>query len=179
MVGGAEKDTAGRARQEKAEEGSTESAELDELKHNLKVSFSRMKEDIHFNREQVEDLVKANRMLLEQVSSLKDEIKALKERPKGLKTELIRSLARNQKALIKQRILELVNQGRFSIPELKERIVDDRNYCSKASFYRYIEELKSGRKIDFLALEGREVVVAMQTGESTAIPELKKREDFV
>jgi hypothetical protein len=58
--------------------------------------------------------------------------------------------------------------------------VDDRNYCSKASFYRYIEELKSGRKIDFLSVEGREVVVATQnTSSGEAAPELAKREDFV
>ena len=169
-----------------AEEPKEQADELLELKHNLKVSFSRMKEDILSNRQQtgemrgyIEDLVKTNRMLLEQVSSLKEEIKTLKEKPKGLKTELMRSLARNQKALIKQRILELVNQGRFSIPEIKERIVDDRNYCSKASFYRYIEELKGERKIDFLSVEGRVVVVMIKAEEDTAAPLSQKREDFV
>jgi len=195
MVGGMEKDKAERSATEKpsgkdrakkdieksmADKPREGAGELDELKHNLKISFSRMREDIHFNRSQIEDLVRANKMLLEQVGSLKDEIKALKERPKGLKTELMRSLARNQKALIKQRILEIVGQGRFSIPELKERIVDDRNYCSKASFYRYIDELKSNRNIDFLSVEGREIVVAMPAGNNgEAAPELSKREDFV
>jgi len=194
MVGGTEKDKPEKAIADKPKE---EAGELDELKHNLRVSFSRMKEDIQANKqqaegtkayvegmkEQIENLVKTNRLLLEQMGLLKDEIRALKERPKGLKTELMRSLARNQKTLIKQRILEMVGQGRFSIPELKERIVDDRNYCSKASFYRYIEELKSGKRIDFLSVEGREVVVAVGgegrgTSSETA-PELKKREDFV
>lgn len=179
MAGGMEKKGAENALDEgKKADAGQENSELGELKHNLRVSFSRMKDDIHSNKQQIdgmsshiEDLVKANRMLLEQVSSLKDEIKALKERPKGLKTELMRSLARNQKSIIKQRILEMVGQGRFSIPELKERIVDDRNYCSKASFYRYIEELKSAGKIDFMAVEDKEIVV-MGSGQAGA--EVKK-----
>lgn len=186
MVGGEDIDRSRKSRPEKTAEESKDTGELEELKHNLKVSFSRMKEDIQSNRQEtgemrgyIEDLVKTNKILLEQVTSLKDEIKALKERPKGLKTELMRSLARNQKALIKQRILSMVIEGRYSIPELKERIVDDRNYCSKASFYRYIEELKSSRKIDFLSIEGREVVVELKEGESAAAPKQVKREDFV
>ncbi len=146
-----------------------------------------MKDDIRSNSQQIDEmrnnfgeLLKTNRMLLEQIGSLKDEIKALKERPKGLKTELMRSLARNQKGLIKQKILEMAGEARLSIPELKERIVDDRNYCSKASFYRYIDELKAGGKIDFMSLEGREIVVFAQPGKGNAPkPEIQNKEDFV
>jgi predicted RNase H-like nuclease (RuvC/YqgF family) len=131
---------------------------LTELKHNLKVSFSRMKEDIHFNRQQVEDLLKANRMLLEQLGSLKEEIKALKGRPQGLKNELMRGLSRNRKKLIKQRLLGLIEEGKYSIPELKEIVVDEKNYCSKASFYRYIEELKKRGNIAEVEAEGGSVL---------------------
>ncbi len=125
-----------------AEGDGSKTDDISELKHNLKVSFSRMKDDIHFNRQQVEDLLKANQMLMEQVVSLKDEVKALKEKPQGLKNELMRGLSRNRKKIIKQRILSLVEEGRYSIPELKEIVVDEKSYCSKASFYRYVDELK-------------------------------------
>jgi hypothetical protein len=145
---------------------SKDDAGLDELKHNLRVSFSRMKEDIHFNRQQVEDILKANKVLLEQITLLKDEIKELKSRPKGLKTELMRGLARNQKAIIKQRIVGMVAEARYSIPELKERIVDDKNYCSKASFYRYLEEMRSEGMIDCAEINGVMTVIGKPGGAS-------------
>jgi hypothetical protein len=50
-----------------AEGDGSKTDDISELKHNLKVSFSRMKDDIHFNRQQVEDLLKANQLLMEQV----------------------------------------------------------------------------------------------------------------
>lgn len=187
--GGIGKPVKGRPKNEAEEARSSD--ELDELKHNLKVSFSRMKEDILSNRQEtgemrsyIEDLVKTNRLLLEQVSSLKDEIRTLKEKPRGLKTELMRSLSRNKKLIIKQRILDMAMEGRFSTPELKERVVDDRNYCSKASFYRYIDELRAERKIDLIGVEGREVVVSLNKDEGgkekgSFRPELAKKDEFI
>ena len=143
---------------------SNDRAGLDELKHNLRVSFSRMKEDINSNRQQAEELLKANKMLLEQICLLKDEIKGLKNRPKGLKSELMRGLARNQKAIIKQRILSMVAEARYSVPELKESIVDDKNYCSKASFYRYVEELKACGQIDCAEINGTMTLIGRPEG---------------
>jgi Fe2+ or Zn2+ uptake regulation protein len=132
--------------------------QIGELKHNLKVSFSRMKEDIHFNRQQVEDLLKANKMLLEQIESLKEEIKTIRKKPTGLRSELMRGLTRNKRKIIKQRILGLIEQERYSIPELKDIVVDEKNYCSKASFYRYIDELKKLGSIAEVNFNGSSVL---------------------
>ena len=139
--------------------------ELSDLKHNLKVSFSRMREDIHFNREQVEDLLKANRTLLEQVGFLKEEIKELKNKPQGLRNELMRGLSRNKKRIIKQRIIGLIEEGRYSIPELKEIVVDEKSYCSKASFYRYIEELKRQGNVAEVNVNGSSVLKLTKSQE--------------
>jgi hypothetical protein len=158
---------------------SKDDAGLDELKHNLKVSFTRMKEDIHFNRRQVEDLLLANKALLEQIGLLKDEIKALKSRPQGLRNELMRGLARNQKAIIKQRIIGMVAEARYSIPELKERIVDDKSYCSKASFYRYVEEMKSEGLIDCAEINGIMTVIGRPEGtiQKPAAPKIPRSQE--
>ncbi len=59
-----------------------------------------------------------------------------------LQAEVINKFKRNKKRLIKNKILETIKSRILSIPEIKEVIVDQNKYCSKASFYRYIEELK-------------------------------------
>ncbi|MBT7497650.1 hypothetical protein HN662_04930, partial [Candidatus Woesearchaeota archaeon] len=52
-----------------------------------------------------------------------------------------KKLNRNKKGIIKQKILDLLDQG-ISVIEVKDKIVDQQKYCAKASFYRYLEELK-------------------------------------
>jgi hypothetical protein len=152
---------------------------LDELKHNLKVSFSRMKEDIRSSRQQIDDLIKLNKALQEQMAAVQAELKGIKEqRPKGLKTELMRGLARNQKALIKQRMVGLAGEGRYSIPELKDIIVDDKNYCSKASFYRYLDELKADGKLDIANIGDREIIVVGSGVSKSPVGE-EHKENFV
>ena len=56
-------------------------------------------------------------------------------------SRMIKKLERNKKDIIKQRIIEMVTQAPMLLPELKEILVDEKQYCSKASFYRYIEDL--------------------------------------
>jgi len=134
--------------------------ELEDLKYNLKVSFTRMKDDIHYNRDQIKELVELNKGLQEQIKGLKNEIKALQQ-PRGLKRELVRQYRRNKKSLIKQRILALVKEKEYSLPELKDLVVDDKRYCSKATFYRYIGELKKAGLISVAGVEGQERVVPL------------------
>ena len=55
---------------------------------------------------------------------------------------MLTKIKRNKKGIIKARILELVKTERYSIPEIKDIVVDRDNYCSKATFYRYLIELK-------------------------------------
>lgn len=60
-----------------------------------------------------------------------------------LDLEFKRKLKRNKKEIIKQKMLEIISNKKVSVPELKEEIVDYNRYCSKASFYRYYNDLKS------------------------------------
>ncbi len=59
-----------------------------------------------------------------------------------LKSEFMRKFNKSKKTLIKQKIREVIKTKPTSVADLKYYIVDQLNYCSKASFYRYIEEMK-------------------------------------
>lgn len=76
-----------------------------------------------------------------------------------LKDEFVRKFERKRKDLIKQKIIELANNQQLTIPEIKDMIVDKECYCSKATFYRYIEKLQDTKEIDFVELNERKVVV--------------------
>lgn len=79
---------------------------------------------------------------------------AIKYNP--LEAEVINKFKRNKKRLIKNKILETIKANILSIPEIKEIIVDQQRYCSKASFYRYIEEL---RQHDFIHINNNTVKI--------------------
>ena len=60
----------------------------------------------------------------------------------GLKSEVMRKFNKNKKNLVKQKILDIIKTKQIPLADLKFYIVDQLNYCSKASFYRYIDEMK-------------------------------------
>ena len=65
-----------------------------------------------------------------------------KKKKDPLKSEFDRKFRRNKKSIIKQKIIDTVKINSMSLADLKYYIVDQLNFCSKASFYRYIEEMK-------------------------------------
>lgn len=135
--------------------------EIEQLRHNLKVSFSRMKQDIQSNHEKIDHLIKINEQLKEYILRLETKIGNMKQ-PTGLKSELMRSFKRNKKQIIKQRILDLVRERQIPVPELKEMIVDDKQYCSKATFYRYIDELKKEGWLNMITIDNNQLAVSIK-----------------
>jgi predicted transcriptional regulator len=75
------------------------------------------------------------------------------------KSQLIKKIDRNKKSIIKQKIVDIVKSKQVTLPELKEIVVDEHCYCSKASFYRYFEELKTKDIIDFVDINNLKVIV--------------------
>ena len=65
----------------------------------------------------------------------------------NLKSEFLRKFNQNKKTLIKQKIIEIIKIKPTSVADLKYHIVNQLNYCSKASFYRYISEMKEDIEI--------------------------------
>lgn len=64
----------------------------------------------------------------------------------------------DKKAVIKTKILEVIEHAPVMLPRLKEIIVDQNRYCSKASFYRYFEELKDKEQVSLVSMNSRNIV---------------------
>lgn len=75
-----------------------------------------------------------------------------------LRDDLMRSFERNRKAIIKQQILGEAGKGDYTKIELRDIVVLKKNYCSKASFYRYLDELELERRLA-LQRKGKRMVV--------------------
>ena len=66
---------------------------------------------------------------------------SVKKSQDKLKEDLLKSYKRNRKEIVKQQIVIEAGKKLVTKSDLREVIVDEKNYCSKASFYRYLEEL--------------------------------------
>ena len=61
-------------------------------------------------------------------------------------TKLLKHIKQNKKSLVMAEIVKLL--GSCSVIEMFNKIVLERGLCSKASFYRYIDSLKSQKLIE-------------------------------
>ena len=64
------------------------------------------------------------------------------EEPKQEKSEPIILREIDQKKIVKNKILEIIRNENKTSGEIKKEIVDKKKLCSKASYYRYLQELK-------------------------------------
>jgi len=109
----------------------------------LKEAFAKIRQDIERQNLELKYLRTENKELLKEFKSLKKDIMTIKTKsPTKLEKEVMKKFNRSKKDIIKHKILEVVKTQQITIPELKEVIVDQEEYCSKASFYRYLEEIK-------------------------------------
>ena len=109
----------------------------------LKDTFVKIRQDIERQDSELEELKRINKELLKEIKTLREEIKNVKAKGSTkLEKEVMKKFNRSKKDIIKHKILEVVKTKHVTIPELKEIIVDQEEYCSKASFYRYLEEMK-------------------------------------
>ena len=130
--------------------------DISTIKDGLKNSFQNIKKDMEKlqlqdiqNTKEIKEIKNLLKSLIQEIQQLKNNPSNIAHNtkipnsPDKLKQEMISKVKRNRKGIIKTKILELIETERYSIPEIKESIVDQDNYCSKATFYRYISELKN------------------------------------
>ena len=102
--------------------------------HQLKQQVKEMSEKLNFFEnsfmQNQKDIIK--QALTEFTNQKKD----------SLKSEFDRKFRQNKKQIIKQKIIETVKTKPLPLADLKYLIVNQLEYCSKASFYRYIEDMK-------------------------------------
>jgi len=147
--------------------------EISTIKEGLKNSFQNIKKDMETlqsqeikNTQQINEIKDLLKSLIQEVQQLKNNpLKIVSHNPltnstDKLKQEMLSKVKRNRKGIIKTKILELIETERYSIPEIKESIVDQDNYCSKATFYRYISELKNN--IEEIKIGAKTIVVPLK-----------------
>ncbi len=95
--------------------------------------------------------------LIEQV--VKATIKQLS--PKDpIQAEVLWRLRRTRREFVYKKIAELLHTKQRELAELKYLIVDQGRYCSKATFYRYIEELGNQGRLSLTQKDDRLVAMA-------------------
>lgn len=62
----------------------------------------------------------------------------------------------DKKTQTKEQILNIIRQENLTGGEVKQKAVDQAQLCSKASFYRYIQELKKEGKIESININNQE-----------------------
>ena len=87
----------------------------------------------------------------------------------ALRDELLKTFYKNRKDIIKSQILKEAQNRELDKSELSEIVVRDRKYCSKASFYRYIEELERDGLLGTEIIEGKSCLRPQIMKESTSI----------
>jgi hypothetical protein len=115
--------------------------DLDDMKGLLMQTIEFMKVQAQQNTLLVEKLLQENQELRTELNSLKNKVES-PQKKNTLYTEIERKYKRKRKDIIMHKILTLISDRDYSLPEMKDKIVDEFNYCSKATFYRYIEEIK-------------------------------------
>ena len=135
-------------------------SDISEIKELLAATLAGFKRDSENAKLQMQILMDDNRRIKEDNQRLRDSIEALsrKVEDKGgdkLKKEVMNKFRRHKKEMIKHKIIETVRVKRMALPELKEFVVDQMDYCSKATFYRYYDEL---RKEGSITLQNKMIV---------------------
>jgi len=115
----------------------------------IRGSFEKIKEELKKLRENNEGIIKENKILKARLDRIEEMVNSPLQEQKGdddkkrdsLEEEMLSSLKRKRRQVIKGKILSILKSGAMSIPELKHMIVDELSYCSKATFYRYLNEI--------------------------------------
>ncbi len=71
-----------------------------------------------------------------------------------LNKELFRTIKINRQRIVENKILNLIKEEGMLLSDLKFLIVDQLKYCSKASFYRYIDHLNE-KEVIFMKGRGK------------------------
>lgn len=156
---------------------------LEELRESLKESFSKVKKDIATHdseikeiKDLISDLNKKIDYLIENakertsLSNFPHETKGSQKlvsvrqiRDSNLESEFLKKFKKNRKNIIKSKILSLIKNKEMGRIELKSVIVDQLNYCSKASLYRYLQEMMYQGQINSVNSKEKEYFIVSKS----------------
>jgi len=139
------------------------SREIERLhEYNRKLEMQLMQQSETIKAMQIE-LSKLNESALNQAQQTQQAqqviIQQVKPVENGLDAQILRKVDRNRKSLVKKKIIAIASSQELTLPELKDIVVDEQNLCSKASFYRYFEDLKVKGHLSTISIDDSEIVV--------------------
>ena len=121
----------------------------------IAISFSNVKKDMGYHMQFIEELREENLILRQKIESMKIEsidpemlremvkkIAGDRKESKSQSHEITIKIDKHSRNAIKDEMLLLVEKRQVTLSDLKEIIVDINRYCSKATFYRYYDELR-------------------------------------
>ena len=140
---------------------------MDEL---IKESFRRVREDFEkrdnelaliktelnaLKQQLIPKLLETNQRILERLEELESRLPVKRD---VLKEQLLQRYTRKRREIVMDKILEVVAYRELTLPELKTIIVDENSYCSRSSFYRYVDFLRRIKRIEVVEVNGVELV---------------------
>ena len=104
--------------------------------------IKKLKEKVEDNSLKIATLEGAYSVLSEKSKSQSQAVSGnIKQSQETFETKLIRRIKNNKKSLVMAEIIKLMPS--HSVIEMFDIVVLEKRLCSKASFYRYIDSLKS------------------------------------
>ena len=86
----------------------------------------------------------------------------------ALQQDTLKEVTKNRKQIVKEKILSHTQHSRTSPLELKKIFVDRYKYCSKATFYRYLNELETEGKINYISINNTKYIYPLNEQIQTA-----------
>ena len=86
-----------------------------------------------------------------------------KESIKALQQDTMKEVVKNRKQIIQQKIIAHASASRKTAKQLKEIFVDTYKYCSKATFYRYLQELAQKEHIQYISINTTTYIIPLTT----------------
>ncbi len=140
-------------------------------------AFSKIKEDMLKLNQELFELKSEQKMILEENNKLKQELyknsdsstfdpvlvsKIVKETLKQVpENKPARKIYKKRKNIVLARIKNLAARKNLTIPEIKDIVVENESLCSRATFYRYVDILKTKGMIEIMKINDIEVVVSI------------------
>ncbi|AJF61865.1 TPA: hypothetical protein HA239_02170 [Candidatus Woesearchaeota archaeon] len=146
----------------------------DSDRNSIAKAFSKITGDVAKLSEELNRLKQDHSKLLEENMALKKQISAnsfsfdremigsivketLKHAPSS--NSLMKKFNKKRKSILTVRISNLAMHQNLTLPEIKEIVVDQEALCSKATFYRYVDRMKSRGMLDFVKINEMDIVV--------------------
>lgn len=109
-------------------------------KKEVKEAFKKVSDDIEVLKDKTSKLEGSINVLIN-----RSQVSVSKKKSQTIKTKIANRLSRMIKKPIKQKIEKLLNDG-LRTNDIKRDIVDKHKLCSRATFFRYLNDIKRSHK---------------------------------